>query len=137
MIATILYNLDGSKENAQSTFKDVSSSAYYANAVAWAQKKGIITGYGNGMFGPDDSITREQLAVMLWKYAGSPATADSQGLASFKDAGEISTYAQNALTWANQAGIINGKGGALLDPQGQATRAETVQIFLNYLNAVK
>jgi hypothetical protein len=133
MIATILCNLDGSGETEQSTFKDVKPGAYYANAVAWAQKKGIIAGYGNEMFGPDDSITREQLAAMLWKYAGSPAAADSKGLASFKDAGEISAYAQNALAWANQEGIINGKGGGLLDPKGQATRAETAQIMQNFL----
>jgi hypothetical protein len=137
MIATILYNLDGSGETALSSFKDVEPGAYYAHAVAWAQKKGIINGYGNEMFGPDDSITREQLAAMLWKYAGSPAAADSQGLASFKDGGEISAYAQNALAWANQEEIINGKGGGLLDPQGKATRAEAAQIFMNYLKAVK
>jgi len=133
MIATILYNLDGSEEAAQSTFKDVSPDAYYVNAVAWAQKKGIIAGYGNGMFGPDNSITREQLAAMIWKYAGSPAAADSQGLASFKDAEEISAYAQNALAWANQKGIINGKCGTLLDPKGPATRAEAAQIMQNFL----
>lgn len=132
MIATILYNLDGSGETAQSTFNDVKPDAYYANAVAWAQKKGIITGYGNGMFGPDDSITREQLAAMLWKYAGSPAAVASKGLASFKDAGEISAYAQNALAWANQTGIITGKGGGVLDPQGQASRAEAAQIMQNF-----
>lgn len=133
MIATILYNLDGSGDAEQSTFKDVKPGAYYANAVAWAQKKGIIAGYGNGMFGPDDSITREQLAAMLWKYAGSPAAADSKVLASFKDTGEISAYAQNALAWANQKGIINGKGGGLLDPKGKATRGEAAQIMQNFL----
>ncbi|MDD4803056.1 MAG: S-layer homology domain-containing protein, partial [Syntrophomonas sp.] len=133
MIATILYNLDGSGETEQSTFNDVKPGAYYANAVAWAQKKGIIAGYGNGMFGPDDSITREQLAAMLWKYAGSPAAADSKGLASFKDAGEISAYAQNALAWANQEGIINGKGGGLLEPKGKAARAEAAQIMQSFL----
>lgn len=132
MIATILYNLDGSREAELSTFKDVKPDAYYAHAVAWAQKKGIIAGYGNGMFGPDDSITREQMATILWKYAGSPA-ANSQGLASFKDAAEISAYAQDALAWATQAGIINGKGAGLLDPKGQATRAETAQIMKNFL----
>lgn len=133
MIATILYNLDGSEETAPSTFNDVKPGAYYANAVAWAQKKGIIAGYGNGMFGPDDSITREQLATMIWNYAGSPAATDSQGLASFMDAVEISAYAQNALAWASQTGITNGKGGSRLDPQGPATRAETAQIMKNFL----
>lgn len=132
MIATILYNLDGSKETELSTFKDVKPDAYYARAVAWAQKKGIIAGYGNEMFGPDDCITREQLAAILWKYAGSPA-ADSLGLASFKDAGEISAYAQNPLAWAHKEGLINGKGAGLLDPKGKATRAEAAQIMKNFL----
>lgn len=133
MIATILYRLSGSTKISQSTFDDVNLGAYYANAVAWAQQKGIIAGYGNGMFGPDDSITREQLSAMLWKYAGSPAAADSNGLTNFQDAGEISSYAKNAMTWANQLGIINGKGGGLLDPKGKATRAEAAQIMQNFM----
>ena len=133
MIATILYRLNGSIETEQSPFKDVKSSAYYANAVAWAQKKGIIAGYGNEMFGPDDSITREQLSTMLWKYAGSPTVADSNGLATFQDAGEISSYAKNALAWANQLGIINGKSGGMLNPKGKATRAEVAQIMQNFM----
>ena len=81
---------------------------------------------------PNVTAAVRSSAVMLWKYAGSPAT-DSKGLASFKDAGEISAYAQSALAWANQGGIINGKGGGLLDPKGQATRAEAAQIMQSYL----
>ena len=134
MIATILYRLNGSTETLESTFKDVNSSAYYAKAVAWAQNKGIIAGYGNGMFGPEDVITREQMATILWRYAGSPVVADSTGLDTFKDAGEISAYAKNALAWANQMGIINGKGNGILDPKGYATRAEVATIIVNYLN---
>ncbi len=133
MIATILYRQNGSVETEQSSFKDVNPNAYYANAVAWAQQKGIIAGYGNGMFGPDDSITREQLSAMLWKYAGSPVAADNKGLDTFKDAKEISPYAKNALTWANQLDIINGKGGGLLNPNGKATRAEVAQIMQNFM----
>jgi hypothetical protein len=129
MIATILYRLSGSSETLQSTFKDVIPGAYYANAVAWAQEKGIIAGYGNGMFGPEDSITREQMAAILWRYAGSPVAADSEGLDNFKDAVEISSYAKNALVWAHQQGIIAGKGNGILDPQGKATRAEVAQIL--------
>lgn len=133
MIATILYRLSGSTEISQSTFGDVNPGAYYANAVAWAQQKGIIAGYGNGMFGPDDSITREQLSTMLWKCAGSPSAADSNVLVAFHDAEEISSYSKNALTWANQIGIINGKGEGLLDPKGKATRAEVAQIMQNFM----
>lgn len=133
MIAAILYRLSGSKETSQSTFKDVNQNEYYANAVAWAQQKGIITGYGNGLFGPDDSITREQLSTMLWKYAGSPVADESKSLDAFHDAKEISPYAKNAITWANQQEIIKGKGGGLLVPSGKATRAEVAQIMKNFM----
>ncbi|NLO38261.1 MAG: hypothetical protein GX115_02130 [Ruminiclostridium sp.] len=136
MIATILYRHSGSAETAQSTFTDVKPGAYYAHAAAWAQKKGIIAGYGNGMFGPDDSITREQMATMLWRYAGSPVAADSKGFDAFNDAIEISAYAKNALTWANQLGIIKGKGNGLLDPKGIATRAEAAQIIQNFMQSL-
>ena len=132
MIATILYRLNGSDETFESTFKDVIPGAYYTNAVAWAQEKGIIAGYGNGMFGPEDSITREQMATILWRYAGSPA-ADITILSDFIDMGEISDYAKNALAWANQMGIINGKGNGILDPKGKATRAEVAQIMYNFV----
>ena len=132
MIATILYRLSGSSETLQSTFKDVIPGAYYANAVAWAQEKGIIAGYGNGMFGPEDSITREQMAAILWRYAGSPVAADSKGLNGFMDADEISLYAKDALAWIYEKEIILGKGDGILDPKGKATRAEVAQIMYNF-----
>ena len=132
MIATILYRLNGSDEIFQSTFKDVIPGAYYAKAVAWAQEKGIIAGYGNGMFGPEDSITREQMATILWRYAGSPLASDSTGLDTFKDAVEISSYAKGALAWIYETGIIAGKGNGILDPKGYATRAEVAQIMYNF-----
>ncbi|NLE24976.1 MAG: S-layer homology domain-containing protein [Clostridiaceae bacterium] len=133
MIASILYRLNGTDETSESTFKDVIPGAYYAKAVAWAQGKGIIAGYGNGMFGPEDSITREQMATILWRYAGSPVAADSTGLNTFKDAVEISSYAKNALAWTHQKGIIAGKGNGILDPKGYATRAEVAQIMYNFI----
>ena len=132
MIATILYRLNGSDETFQSTFKDVNPDAYYAKGVAWAQEKGIIAGYGNGMFGPEDSITREQMAAILWRYAGSPATVDSKRLSGFKDVGEISLYAKDALAWIYEKGIIAGKGNGILDSKGKATRAEVAQIMYNF-----
>lgn len=131
MIATILYRLHGSVETSKSTFKDVIPGAYYAKAVAWAQNNGIIAGYGNGMFGPEDNITREQMATILWKYAGSPV-ADTAVLTDFKDTGEISAYAKDSLTWAYSEGIIAGKGNGILDPKGYATRAEVAQIMYNF-----
>ena len=88
-------------------------------------------GYGNGMFGPNDNITREQLAVMLWRYAGSPAATDKE--LHFNDADKASGYALDALRWAVENGVINGKGGGILDPKGLATRAQTAQMLKNFL----
>lgn len=134
MIATILYRLSGSTEIFQSTFKDVVPGAYYTQGVAWAQEKGIIAGYGNGMFGPEDTITREQMAAILWRYAGSPK-ADTAVLNDFNDAGDISDYARQAMVWVYEEGIIAGKGSRILDPRGLATRAEAAMILTNYLKA--
>jgi hypothetical protein len=79
MIVAILHKLSGSEETLQSSFRDVVSGAYYAKGVAWAQKNDIVAGYGNGLFGPEDSITREQMITILWKFAGLPA-ADTTSL---------------------------------------------------------
>ena len=89
-----------------------------------------MNGYGNGIFGPDDPITREQLAVILWRWAGSPK-ADGKAL-DFTDAGQTSAWAKDALLWATENGIVNGKGGGILDPKGSASRAETAQMLMNF-----
>nr|WP_325223875.1 S-layer homology domain-containing protein [uncultured Oscillibacter sp.] len=91
----------------------------------------LMGGYGNGMFGPNDNITREQLAVMLWRYAGSPAATDKE--LHFTDADQASGFALEALRWAVENGIMSGKGGGILDPKGLATRAQTAQMLKNYL----
>lgn len=111
-------------------FTDVQSGAWYADAVAWATQKRIVSGYGNGQFGPNDNITREQLAVILWRYAGQP-TSDTT-LDSFTDIGNAGGYALTALQWAVENGIISGKGTGILDPMGNATRAEAAQMLMNY-----
>ena len=131
MLAQILYNKEGRPTVASNVFTDVADNAWYADAVAWAATQGIVGGYGNGLFGPDDNITREQLAVMLWRYAGKPA-ATSQEL-YFNDADTANGYAVDALCWAVEQGIINGHGNGQLGPQELATRAQVAQIFMNYL----
>ena len=132
MLAVALYNLENNPASAfVNLFSDVDSGAWYAEGVVWAASEGIVTGYGNGRFGPKDNITREQLAVMLWRYAGKPA-AESNRL-DFGDAGQVSNWALDALCWATENGIINGKGAGVLDPAGYATRAETAQMLKNYL----
>lgn len=132
MLAQILYNKEGKPSVAESSaFTDVAPGEWYSNAVTWAAASNIVGGYGNGLFGSNDNITREQLAVMLWRYAGEPAATNKE--LHFNDADEVSGYALDALLWAVENNIINGKGGGILDPQGQATRAQVAQMLMNYL----
>ncbi|WP_204791933.1 S-layer homology domain-containing protein [Oscillibacter sp. CU971] len=131
-LAQILYNRGGkSAVTGGNTFTDVAPGTWYAPAITWAAERGIVGGYGNGTFGPSDNITREQLAVMLWRYSGSPAATQKE--LHFNDADEISGYALEALCWAVENGILNGYGDGRLGPQGQTTRAQVAQMLLNYL----
>ena len=108
MLAVVLHNLENNPAQALTgAFADVDNSQWYAEGVAWAEAQGIIGGYGNGRFGPNDNITREQLAVMLWRYSGSPAATDRE--LHFADAHRASDWALDALRWATENGIINGK----------------------------
>ena len=134
MLAQILYNKEGRPAASGIVFTDVTSDAWNSEAVAWAAARGIVSGYGNGLFGPNDHITREQLAVMLWRYAGEPAATSKE--LHFNDVDEVSAYALDALCWATENGIINGKGGCILDPRGQATRAQVAQMLMNYLRKI-
>lgn len=136
MLATVLYRLAKEPEtNAGDLFNDVADGQYYTEAVAWAAGKGIVNGYGDGTFGPGNSITREQLAVMLWRYAGSPASAGT--LDGFNDRDKIHAWAADALAWAVEQKIVSGRGGGILDPIGQATRAEVAAMLMRYCEAVK
>lgn len=130
-LAQILYNKEGRPEVEKATFTDVPDGEWYSNAVAWAAEKGIVSGYGNGLFGPGDNITREQLAVMLWRYAGSPAATNKE--LHFADANEASSYALEALCWATENSIINGYGNGELAPKGESTRAQVAQMLKNFL----
>lgn len=136
MLATVLYRLAKEPEIVvDQSFSDVAGGQYYAKAVAWAAAKGIVSGYGNGNFGPEDFITREQLAVMLWRYAGSPAGTGN--LDSFTDGDKVDTWAVDALRWAVGQRLVSGKGGGVLDPGGKATRAEVAAILMRYCETVK
>lgn len=129
--AQILFNKEGRPAvNYPMDFSDVSGEVWYAGAIRWAASQGIVGGYGSGRFGPDDPITREQLAVMLWRYSGSPAANREL---SFTDADEISPFALEAMRWAVENGILNGYGGGRLDPQGQAARAQVAQMLKNLI----
>ncbi len=131
MIVTILWRMQGSPEvDTTETFTDVYPDAWYAKAIAWAVAEGVADGYGEGMFGPSDTITREQLAAMLWRYAARPESEG--GLSAFADGAEVSVWAQQAMSWAVSLGLINGVDSDRLDPKGQATRAQTATILMRF-----
>ena len=131
-LVQILYNHAGRPviQNG-STFTDAAPGAWYADAVAWAAAEGIISGYGGGRFGPNDPITREQLAVILWRYAGFPVPPNL--LLDFPDANTASGYALDALRWAVEQGIISGYSNGRLEPKTPATRGQVAQILRNFL----
>lgn len=132
MIAQVLYNLENNPEHSiKSEFSDVLDNMWYAKAINWAVNEGIISGYGNGLYGPNDTLTREQLAVMLWKYCGKPES--NHELKHFSDAEKVSEYAIKAIRWANEKGIINGDDKGKLNPMANATRAQVAQIFKNFI----
>ncbi|MBD5152889.1 MAG: S-layer homology domain-containing protein [Oscillibacter sp.] len=131
MLAQILYNKAGTPTvTASGSFTDVAPGQWHAPAVTWASATGIVSGYGDGRFGPNDNITREQLAVMLWRYAGSPAATSKE--LHFTDADQISSYALDAMYWAVENSILNGYGDGRLTPQGLATRAQAAQMLKNF-----
>ena len=138
MIVTILWRMAGSPDMEDKIwgypFADVDATAYYGTAVYWARLNGIAGGYDDATFGPNDPITREQMAAILYRYAqykGYDVSAKAD-LNKFTDADEISNYALEALQWANAEGLINGKGDGVLDPKGQATRAEAAAILTRF-----
>ena len=139
MLATVLYRMAG-KPNIENEiwgypFADVDAEAYYATAIYWARLNGIASGYSDEKFGPDDPITREQLVAILYNYSSSPTS--SQTLEGFTDTDKISSYALNALRWAVEQGILQGKGDGVLDPTGQATRAEVAAILQRFCQISK
>lgn len=138
MIVTILYRLAGSpnidNEILGHPFEDVAADAYYTAPVYWARLNGITDGYSNERFGPYDAITREQLAVMLYRFAqkqGYDVTGGSD-LSGYSDAGHISGFAQEAMRWANAKGLITGTSATTLAPNGLATRAQVATILMQY-----
>ena len=136
MIAQVLYNLEERPEAPGAAgFPDVAAGAWYADAVNWAAARGIVKGYDTGAFGPEDSVTREQLAAILYRYAqakGYDTTQSGMAVREFSDSASISDWAQTAMSWAVNAQVLSGKGNGVLDPQGTATRAEVAQMLMNF-----
>ena len=140
MIVTVLYRLENEPSAAAASFTDVVSGQYYTDAVAWANANGIVTGYGNGKFGPNDVVTREQLAAILYRYAQCKkydvSVGEDTNILSYADAQSVSAYAIPAMQWACGAGIVNGANGKL-NPQNNATRAEVAAILMRFCENVK
>ena len=136
MIVTVLYRLE--KEPAvsgASKFADVNASQWYGNAVIWAAANGIVSGYSDTSFGPNDAITREQLAAILYRYAvhsGMTAVTQEENLGGFADADQISSYAVQAMNWAVGKGLLKGSDGLLM-PKAQASRAQVAAILHRFL----
>lgn len=132
-LAQLLYNLEGRPQVSAARYTDTEDGAWYESAISWATEAGILTGYADGSIRPNASITRQQLAAMLYRYArytnrDVSLRADLDG---YTDAAQISPYALEAMQWANAAGIINGSGEALL-PGSTATRAQTAAMLTRF-----
>jgi len=136
MMATILWRMEGSPApKGKNSFTDVEAGKWYADAITWTAENGIFAGYGKDKFGPDDPITREQLAAIFYRYAdykGYDLTVKGN-LDKFKDADKITDYAKTAMQWAVGNGLVKGKSSNLLDPQGTATRAEIAAMLHRFI----
>ena len=131
MLATTLYRAAGSPAvSGSDSFTDTADGAWYADAVLWASQRGVISGYGNNLFGTNDPVTREQIATILWRYAGSPSADAGQ---DFADESEIASYAAAAVDWARANGVVSGVDGNRFLPRNNATRAQVATILRNYL----
>lgn len=132
-IITMIHRLEAEPEGL-ATFPDVASTEWYGKAVAWGADHGIVKGYDDGTFAPNESITREQMAAILYRYAGFKGydVSASAELDAFADGGEVSSWAQEAVRWAVGVGLIHGKGGNRLDPAGTASRGEAAAMMMRF-----
>ena len=139
MIVTILWRMAGSPDMEDKIwgypFADVDATAYYGTAVYWARLNGIAGGYDDATFGPNAPINREQMAVMMYRYAqymGYDTTQGGMAIREYADYGQVSSYALEAMDWANATGIVTGTSESTLSPQGQATRAQAAAMFTRF-----
>ena len=131
-IVTILWRLTGEpRATKRNPFTDVSSSQYYYDAISWAYDAGVVDGFDARTFKPDQNVTREQLAAILYRYAKymNLSTSGSAYLAKYRDADKIANWAYDAMAWANYRGLINGTSATRIDPKGYATRAQIAAIL--------
>ena len=139
-IVRVLWNIEGNPApDGKADFSDVPEDKWYSDAVAWASENGIVSGYGDHTFGPDDSLTREQMAMILYQYAQykgyDVTTGESVDLSSFADGDQVGSWAKDCMRWAVAEKIIQGKGNNLLDPKGTARRCEMAQMLYGFLES--
>lgn len=133
MLVTMLWRMAGEPYVGGGSFDDVASGSYYSTAVAWAAKNGIVDGYNSTRFGPNDAVTREQIATMLYRYAKWLGYSTSgSSLAGYSDASSVSSWAKDAMGWAVKNSVVTGVTATKLNPASSATRAETAQMFMNF-----
>jgi hypothetical protein len=140
MLVTVLWRLDGKPSpSAAAGFDDVPGGQWYSEAVSWAAANGIVDGYGDGRFGPDDPITREQMAVILYRYCAFKGyeTSEPADISRYDDAESVSSWAREAMCWANGAGLITGMTETTLAPKETATRAQVATILMRFVRLMK
>ncbi len=138
MVVTMLWRMAGEPYEAAAGFTDVAAGRYYTIAVAWAAKNGIVEGMTATTFAPDQAITREQLASILYRYAKWLGFSGyGSDISGYTDAGKVSSYAYDAMSWAVRSGVVTGTSARVLDPQGTASRAAAAQMFMNFYNYIK
>ena len=138
MLVTVLWRMEGEPTmNSTEPFNDVVAGNWYTNAVVWASGSGIVNGTSATTFDPDGSVTREQIAAILYRYAKTKGwdVSSASGLGSFPDSEQVSDWAARAIEWTYAEGLITGKDGGRLDPQGQASRAEVATILMRFLES--
>nr|WP_243184149.1 S-layer homology domain-containing protein [Anaerotignum lactatifermentans] len=139
MLAVVLYNMEKQPESTGvNPFADVKADMWYTDAIVWANANGIVAGYDDSTFGLGDSITREQLAAILYRYAQMKGydVTEKADLTGYTDSESISDYAVEAMQWANANGIVNGMTETTLAPQGTATRAQVATMLMNFCENV-
>lgn len=141
MFVTVLHRMDGEEQIGENTFDDVAEDAYYKNAVAWASQNGIVNGVTDSKFAPDESITREQMAAILYRYAQykqmDTTVGEDTNILSYADYAQISEYAVSAMQYTAGAGLIVGKTDTTLNPKDTATRAEAATVFVRFAELAK
>ena len=141
MFVTVLHRMDGEKLEGENVFRDVADGMYYRNAVAWANKNGIVLGVSETEFAPDERITREQMAAILYRYARyrgiDTSVGESTNILSYDDFADVSEYAADAIQYALGSGLIVGRTQTTLNPKDSATRAETATIFVRFAELIK